>query len=540
MVDGTIVRMEFVHPPQNDHGLVVLLLVISKNGKTKLVWYEWNSSVDIHEAQITPSQQLLPLEEQVPLLLIPVLAYTAFILVCEKCITLYRDLLTGSPIRYIHRLEHQEEPEEHGSSKRSPVWVQWARPMRSKSHGGKEDGVYLCREDGVVHFLGIKYNVEQMIDSTHRAGKIGINIDTSFACLDVGPTTVDLLAVGGDGSEGGFWVFKPRENPENLLIRPNWTPLTDLTIGSIPTKDRRLTGGLSSWEETTNGRERLFACTGKARHGVITEFRYGLQVSKVLTVDLGDEVKSGVLGVWALHSPSEFTIFVLISHPTRTSFMFWQSGHDVELVEDSSSLDLDARTIAARNVAEDQLIQVTETSIIAVSTRVSTDQTLQKIFSYKFTQARVLLACIGVPDSESLLLVAVQKHDQYYLLLGHAGTTYESSGIHLLLRSQPSALSFERIGDQLFAFVGSLDGVLRIYVIQEEWTSFQEVNEYCFGGNFAICESIAILTPHKNEGFPVAGIVCGLRNGSVHTLCFSQTGSSCSYIASWNVLFDNC
>lgn len=79
----------------------------------------------------TPHTHILSKYETLPLLMIPLKVHTGFILVCEQRIAVYKEILTGNPICYYHQLEHQEEPEQPGSSRNAPLWVQWARPMRS-------------------------------------------------------------------------------------------------------------------------------------------------------------------------------------------------------------------------------------------------------------------------------------------------------------------------------------------------------------------------------------------------------------------------
>ena len=202
----SILKMEFLHPSENDHEQIILLLIISRNGKARMLWYEWNCRMSLRGSQLKPSVQSVPQDERLPLLLIPLQHLTAFIVVYEKQIALYKDLLTGTPHRYIQRLEEVKDPEGIGTFGRLPVWVQWARPMRKTTDKFTidHDGIFLCREDGVVQYLSL-LNEEHVLDSKQKAGRLGINVNTAFAVLDVAPDKADVFAAGGDMSEGGLW-----------------------------------------------------------------------------------------------------------------------------------------------------------------------------------------------------------------------------------------------------------------------------------------------------------------------------------------------
>lgn len=59
-VDGVILRMEFLHPPVDDHDHVLLLLVVSKNRRTRLFCYEWDCSTSLRTAGLKVRGQRLP------------------------------------------------------------------------------------------------------------------------------------------------------------------------------------------------------------------------------------------------------------------------------------------------------------------------------------------------------------------------------------------------------------------------------------------------------------------------------------------------
>ncbi len=54
-VVGTIVRMEFLYPAADDSNHVILLLVVAKNGRSKLCCYDWDDSIGLRS--LAPRQQ---------------------------------------------------------------------------------------------------------------------------------------------------------------------------------------------------------------------------------------------------------------------------------------------------------------------------------------------------------------------------------------------------------------------------------------------------------------------------------------------------
>ena len=410
MLDGSIVKMEFLYPPEDESNRIILLFIVSVAGKNKshLVWYDWNADTPLHQSQLKQNKIALHSDEQLPLLLIPLLKNTAFILVCEKCMVVIKDILTGSFHRFIHRLAAEQEPQEPGVSTRRPLWVQWARPMRSKIKRPNKDYIILCREDGIVQYMEIDHRMKQMIDSNHNVGRLGININTSFATVDLGVYTDDLLVAGGDESDGGIWDFPPRQyGPNQRGIISNWTPINDFAVANVPI-DRQKAGIAVAANNAPKRQQRLFACSGRGKHGAISELRYGVEASKkITTLDL-EAVEKSVLGIWALHGSwvtfgekekeekhLKDATYIILSHPLRTDLLLvWLKQNpkpnlkqnseptpkqnpeinpddvgllkaDVSSIGDDVGLDLNSRTIAVGRTSRGRTIQITETSFRA-------------------------------------------------------------------------------------------------------------------------------------------------------------------------------
>ena len=553
---GAILKMEFLQPSQNDDNQVILLLIVSKRGKTRMLWYEWNSTMTLREAQMKPTAQSSPQEEQLPLLLIPLKAFTAFIVVCEKCITLYKDILTGTPSRYVQHLDRVKDPEEMGSSGRQPVWVQWARPMRriTDTHTVDVDEIYLCREDGIVQYLTVNHVDDHMIDTTHNPGRLGTNVNTAFAVVDVGPNTVDLLAAGGDMAEGGLWRSSPRENLEHLRSIPHWTPLNHFISCSASAEPSSAAESVTNANHSLRTQQRIFGCTGRGRHGAITELRYGHEAPEGLgSLDLPEEVSREVLDLWVFHGfygeagrqhkeeeRGNDTTYILIACPTRTFLLRVPLKQDPQNVPEALTVDLglnyNARTIAAGYTSRG-LIQVTESSIRATALSVRQEEALKmeqqddvKLnkdlmdsesrarYCFNFEDSRVVKACLYDTGEKTFILAAVQQGEEFYLQLGHLNASYEPT-TSISPHFQPSCLLLRSVGSRLLAFVGTLEKKLHVFDVDSNGHSFEAISHYDFQDAFAICDSLAIITRSNNDNEHLRYIVvCGLRNGSLQTL----------------------
>ena len=566
-MEGTILKMEFLHPPRGDPCQVTLLLVLFSKGRAKFVWYEWSSRTTLRESSMLAIAHVLPREEYSPLLLIPLMMGAAFMLVCEERMTVYKDILTGNPAKYIQSLENIKAPQEPGISKRFPLWTQWARPVRCKVH--REDAIYLCREDGIIQYLEFRNDFDNVIDSTHQAGRLGINVNTAFAVLDIGPNTMDLLVAGGDTSPGGLWRVWARQDPKLLNSMANWSPLRCLAVThDSPVYVR---GGSGKALGGSPAFQRLFACTGKGKHSAVSELRYGYSASEIFSTEItGDLTQNGVLGIWAFHgffgdpkyqfegpdSRSDGT-YVLLSHPIQTSLIHIQSrpmtltekdaelNGDTEFTVEVMELGLPNRTIAAGTTAKGVLILITETAILVSSISIqkfkeedSNDvdmthegasfQQLSVVSSFELpTDARILAAGFHHADDKSVIVLAVQVNDCFSLVLGHLETEYEPRGEPFQLLSQPSCVQLQRIGSKLIVFAATIDCKLYIFQIDGQGLMSSLTLPYEFGGSFAICDSIAIINFSGDlANKPRYLLVCGLRNGSVQTLHYEEDALS--------------
>ena len=533
----------------------------------------------LHQSQLRPNKISLHADEQLPLLLIPLTKHTAFILVCEKRMVLIKDVLTGSLERFFHRLSPEEESQEPGMSRKRPLWVQWARPMRSKKIRPNADNILLCREDGIVQYVVIDQGIKQMIDTKHDVGRLGVNINTSFATVDLGVYADDLLVAGGDESDGGLWDLPPRwGSPNQRGTIPNWSPINDFAVANVP-NDRQGAGNAAVANNASKGEQRLFACSGRGKHGAISEIRYGVEASKKISTvgfggDFSNDLKNGVLGIWAFHGFYGRTgeqerqnenlkdvTYIILTHPLRTYLLRLCLKQDpepnpdevglleanVDLIGDEVGLDLNARTMAVGRTCRGVIIQVTETALIATSLPVPSLANEKKIaedgqdrkpnksqldkYAYPFGNSRILAACIHT-TSENTVIVAITKRDgQFYLGFGTFSTEYQPMGEGTALDAQPSCLSLLENEDRLLILVGTLAGELEIYLPDDTGSGLLTLAttvRHAFAGPFGICDSITTITRGTIKGSQPL-LVCGLRDGTVEILSLSKGAGKCEF-----------
>ena len=533
----------------------------------------------LHQSQLRPNKISLHADEQLPLLLIPLIKHTAFILVCEKRMVLIKDILTGSLERYFHRLALEEESQEPGMSYKRPLWVQWARPMRSKKLRPNEDNILLCREDGIVQYLMIDQGTKQMIDTYHNVGRLGFNINTSFATVDLGVNTEDLLVTGGDESDGGLWDFPPRWiRPNQRGTVSNWSPINDFAVANGP-NDRQGAESAAVANNASKGEQRLFACSGRGKHGAISEMRYGVEASKKIstvgfTGDFSNDLKNGVLGIWAFHGFYGRTdgqkrqnenlkdvTYIILTHPLRTYLLQLCLKQDpnanpdevglleanVDLIGDEVGLDLSARTMAVGRTCRGVIIQITETSLIAASLTLpslTNDKEIEEDtedikpnksqlgkYAYSFGDSRILAACIHTFFDNTVIVAVTKRDGQFFLDFGTFSTEYLPMGQGTVLDAQPSCLSLLENDNRLLVLVGTIAGELEIYLPDDAGSGLLTLAttvRHAFTGPFGICDSIATIARGTSNGSQPL-LVCGLRDGTVEILSLSKGAGKCEF-----------
>lgn len=193
---GVILHMEFLFPSPADPDHIILLLIIAREGQTRMHLYDWAAGQSLRDIrQNNERGHLLDHTYRLPLLLIPLRTRSSFVLVCETALAVCEGLLEGAPTYKLIYTE-DEAPTSLHKGRNPPLWTSWARPVRMPSDPTYDD-VYLAREDGLIECFNIEGGLSFKVES---------NIDTAFACLRSG--TNDILIVGGDSSPGGLYMVR--------------------------------------------------------------------------------------------------------------------------------------------------------------------------------------------------------------------------------------------------------------------------------------------------------------------------------------------
>lgn len=531
--------MEFLHAPIDDSKQVMLVLVVSRNGTSRLVWYNWDPQEPLHQAQLTPNSRPLPKEEQMPLLLIPMLSPFSFALISEGYLTLYKDLLTPPATRIVTKTEIEDPAEETGASRRAPTWVQWARILRPATFrpSSKSDGIYLCREDGVINFLEITHKGERMHQVRHPVGRLQINVDSAFAALDFGPQRDDVLAVGGDGCDGGLWRLEPRKPAQKLASHPNWTPMTD-TVNNILEIVNTLQQSELQHRDYKDEGPKWYACCGGGRYGSAKELRLGFPAPKIFTIDLDDEFLNGVLGIWALSDCANPTVVILLALPKQTFVAVIRpdseepQGLATDIIDRHEGLDLHNRTLAAKLTSAGRLVQITEGSIHSSVSPSFEVHSQAGPTCHDFGGSRAVVACIGIPKQECLTVIALKDSDTYRLEVGSMNPNYTVLNSQTIVSECPTALSVTNIEKEVVVFTGSADRTIRVYCSDSVHAPLRQAAQHFVESEFSVCESIAysmqgLVTDANAEVHSDILIACGMRNGEALFLLLQCFESKC-------------
>lgn len=432
-------------------------------------------------------------------------------LICEKTISVYRDVLTGNATRKSISFHSKDAPVRPGSSRRAPLWTHWARPVRREAHTSKRDDLYICREDGVVRFLEISEESEIMVDASMKAGILGCNIDTAFASIDVGLDRHDLLIAGGDMSDGGLYVFEPRQRPEYVQCVPNWAPIVDFITAVLePDGNPFLVRGSSTAHQGLVS-NRVFAGAGRGcNHGAAVELRFGLQASMGARVDLED---SGTLRLWPLPDLAREGLYLLLSYSSNSLLLHLSTDTSTVIGEhdESVGLNLDSTTLAAGATPDGLIIQVTETSI-----RATTIVTVKPRFSWDCGAVKIVAA--AVQGETSMVVTALRIEDEIKLHLGKMvvdddiSVTLKEIGHALVLQSEPTCLSIEAVGRISCVFVGTTAGIVQIFRMSSDLGLIPMLEQTLAlepeMPAFAVCESLTVMSIGERNI-----LICGLRNG---------------------------
>ncbi|PVH85978.1 hypothetical protein DL98DRAFT_650482 [Cadophora sp. DSE1049] len=368
---GVILKMEFLYPAADDEQHIILLVLAILKGKIRMLLYEWEAGSDLKKVAARSSKgYLLEKSRQVPLLLIPLTIKSSFILVYESSMAVCQGILHGTP-KLIYFNERVDKPTAFHHGLGIPLWTSWTRPSRLESHKVTRDDLFIAREDGLVKFLEIDSEDDDVVTADNNIGELGANCGMALASLDYpnkNAKSGDLFIMGGDASSGGTYLLQARQHPVLTEPIPNWSPAHDFVTTYRPRSSELVTHGASTRQDLDliPKPDRIFVCVGKGSRGGITELRHGYEANIGLEVDYD----STIMSAWAL-SPAldifaEADPYVFLLSMGDRSAVLQLSGDAAEIVEleeDATRLDLAHRTITAVTHGQ-YIIQVTEKAIV--------------------------------------------------------------------------------------------------------------------------------------------------------------------------------
>ncbi|KAK0643484.1 mono-functional DNA-alkylating methyl methanesulfonate N-term-domain-containing protein [Cercophora newfieldiana] len=379
-VQGVIHKVHFLYPRPGDDHHIILLLIVVRNGRSRMITYEWELGDDLRMVFAEEKHgHRMPVENQMPVLIIPLTVRSAFIAISPDQVAVCTEGLYGPP--NFETIEmHNPPPTRNYHGRHQPLWTAWARPFRLSPYFEGRDCIYLAREDGVVIF--IEADSESALDRSTFMDTFDSNISSAFTCLFDQYT--DVLIMGSDSGPGAIWKVPARQPLELLGTLPNWSPSVDfVTTDEFSTWSQEIGGSGSKMIPWTNRQprkpDRVFATSGHGKKGSITEYRYGLKAGIGLDLEYGAEVKEA----WLLPSRNaveEKGFHLLLSMPDCSALLHLSEDLATARMARSELLayDLSASTLAL-SYSGQVIVQVTMRSVVLIGLENSTRFSLAEI-----------------------------------------------------------------------------------------------------------------------------------------------------------------
>ncbi|KAE8353134.1 mono-functional DNA-alkylating methyl methanesulfonate N-term-domain-containing protein [Aspergillus coremiiformis] len=498
-VDGDIIFMEFLYPRNEDDGKILLLLLVAQDQITHAICYEWDASEDLRHASPVVTKRLLPFEDRLPTILVPLTKTSSFLIVTTTTMAVYKNRLDPrrQPSRYPLCVPDQE-------SRRSPLWTRWARPLRNWLYNQKHDDIYLCREDGQIFYLGIGNEGE--VENQAHLGQLCCDVDAAFDILDFGHEGGDLLLAAGNTGDGGLFVQKAREHPRCVQKFMNWSPVTDSVVVKSPNQQSPLSADVAG--------DRLFVCSNSSfAQGGIVELRHGIEAQIGLVVSL--DGMSSTRDIWTMSTGTNGGVTVLTSDPESSVVLDLPADFEEEIsaIDDAESgLDCDSQTLAAGCTDSGVIIQVTDKAIRLGATAESMPSSG---FQCDYDQS-IIVAAVNAPAS--LIVAAVRNQYGLHLHAIHLTASGDLSDVRgpLRIHFEPVCISVETFDFGSFIFVGAGNGKIFLYSVEGKAITFvsERPTDVAYSEDISkAIDSVAIV--NKVEEGPLRRFVllCGLRSG---------------------------
>jgi hypothetical protein len=160
---------------------------------------------------------------------------------------------------------------------------------------------------------------------------------------------------------------------ERVSVLPNWSPVVDMTASreslswnqGIP-QDQIARLGIDAPAGFMAQKDTMYSASGRGLQGTVTEWRWGVRARIGLDLDVGEPTRQA----WAffMDGPEGMTLSMLLAVPhSSTVLEFSQDLDQVDaLSAENTPFDLSSTTLAATQMLDDKIVQVTETSLTLV------------------------------------------------------------------------------------------------------------------------------------------------------------------------------
>ena len=504
--------MDFLKPSDDDPEKVILVLLVANEGETFILLYRWDTRLPL--CRIKPmrcSGQQLPIQDSLPLMLIPSMKPLSFLLVTETELVLYSKVTASRAERKAHPFKIDDDENAAAASSTSLLWTQWAKPKRHMLYNQTNDDIFLVREDGYLRTYLVEYGQDFKVKMHFHPGGLGIRVDAAF-CLLASPLHIgggDILVAAGDTTDGGVFHLRARQALEKIQVIPNNAPFNDLLI-------RPYTGPVVPSRRQAPLQSELYAACGSAvSQGCVVQLHFGYEAQIGWTMEF--DGSESVQHLWAVESDEGGRLLLLAAHAMHTSAASISlADAEVEYVDSSTwpGLILDDTTLDVAKANSTSLIQVTSSSVNIVS--LQGGETSSRM---PFPSGRALCALLML--DARVVVTAQQSNEQYSLHVSSVRDTdaqamdrKESTALYVPAR--PICISRSHLAGADLVLIGTEQAELFAYVLQRDKTLVQvmhiplsKVSEELKG---TVVASTALLTvPNLDVGI----LLCGLRNGQM-------------------------
>ena len=475
------------------------------------------------------------MDEDLPLLLIPSSWPISFILVFKDSLKLYNIPRKGNRGPKTYRI---------GSSTQGQLWVQWQKSVRRHYYLQNSDDFYLCREDGMLQYFEVSVKPELDIQLHFRLSHLeGCKVDSAFALLSTldatgEPSKHDVVLVGGDLTNGGFYSIYATSEAQKKQEFLNWAPIRDFQIlpdAKLNTESDMTLADRCNRLLVAGGNASQTTSEVQAANGKLSLLKYAFEASVVLRVSLQTEggdhgsLVDSLLAdkLYILQDNPSSRNILLISSPERTAIIQFPFSLQENLdASEWSDLNLvsEAPTLAAGSDGQTRALQVTR-------------DVIKILFLSSDTPSAVDGLCFGSPviaaavdESGSLVLVATKTSSGFQLRSYEVTEIGQSPPMREItdamdLSSDPKSLFITRLDGHIIVLVGFNMGLLEVYEISAEEKflplCFQKISSTTANAEEDSIDSVVLLRPSTDKALVV---LCGMRNGWLVCMAL-QTGN---------------